>query len=76
MKPEILAVTFDVGGTLIEPWPSVGAIYAEVAAEHGLPGLSAGELTRRFGAAWRTRPDFGYTRAEWAALHPDWAAGN
>jgi hypothetical protein len=32
----IRAVTFDVGGTLIEPWPSVGRVYAEVAARHGV----------------------------------------
>jgi FMN phosphatase YigB (HAD superfamily) len=30
------AVTFDVGGTLIEPWPSVGHIYAEAASKLGL----------------------------------------
>ena len=30
----IQAVTFDVGGTLIRPWPSVGHVYAEVAARH------------------------------------------
>ena len=29
----IKAVTFDVGGTLINPWPSVGDVYVEVAAE-------------------------------------------
>jgi len=30
----IRAVTFDVGGTLIECCPSVGHIYAEVAGRH------------------------------------------
>ena len=32
----VKAVTFDVGGTLIEPWPSVGHAYAEVAQRHGV----------------------------------------
>jgi putative hydrolase of the HAD superfamily len=62
------AITFDVGGTLIEPWPSVGAVYAGVAAEHGLPGLAADELTRRFHRAWRARANFDYTRHAWAEL--------
>ena len=30
----IKAITFDVGGTLIEPWPSVGHAYAGVAARY------------------------------------------
>ena len=51
-KTRIHAVTFDVGGTLIEPWPSVGHVYAGVAAEHGVAGLCANALNRRFGAAW------------------------
>ena len=41
------AITLDVGGTLIEPWPSVGHIYAEVAARHGVQAEPE-ELTRRF----------------------------
>lgn len=68
LPPEIRAVTFDVGGTLIEPWPSVGHVYAAVAARHGVTGLSPEALTRRFGAAWQARKDFAYTRAEWADL--------
>lgn len=63
-----LAITFDVGGTLIEPWPSVGAVYAAVAAKHGHAGLDPDELTRRFSAAWRARPSFDYSRAEWTAV--------
>src|SRR5580700_10426449 len=43
----IRAVTFDVGGTLIEPWPSVGRVYAEVAARHGLE-VAAEDLDRQF----------------------------
>src|SRR5512135_919053 len=65
---EIRAVTFDVGGTLVEPWPSVGHVYAEIAARHGYPGIPAEELTRRFGVAWRQLKDFRHTREQWAAL--------
>ncbi len=65
---EIRAVTFDVGGTLIEPWPSVGHIYAETAAEHGWKGLSAKALNRQFVKAWQALKNFNYTRAEWAEL--------
>lgn len=64
----ILAVTFDVGGTLIEPWPSVGHIYAVVAAEFGMPGISPEELTRGFVEAWKARRDFDYSRAAWRDL--------
>src|SRR3954471_2264985 len=65
---EIKAVTFDVGGTLIEPWPSVGHVYAEVAANHELHSLSANELNTRFKAAWRARPDFRHSRNAWEEL--------
>ena len=64
----IRAVTFDVGGTLIQPWPSVGHVYAEVAALHGYRALDAEQLNRRFAAAWRQRTNFAYARADWAAL--------
>lgn len=64
----IKAVTFDVGGTLIQPWPSVGHVYAEVAARHGLKTFSAGQLNARFKAAWRSRKIFEHSRREWAEL--------
>src|SRR5205085_10179024 len=64
----IRAITFDVGGTLIEPWPSVGNIYAEVAGQSGSPGLSAALLDQRFSCAWRDLKDFRHTREQWAAL--------
>jgi putative hydrolase of the HAD superfamily len=67
-RPSIRAVTFDVGGTLIEPWPSVGHIYAEVAARCGAKGLSSALLNRRFIAAWRAAKHFGHSRADWSAL--------
>ncbi len=68
LSSNIRAVTFDVGGTLLEPWPSVGHVYAEMAARHGYPGIPAEELTRRFRVAWRGLKDFRHTREQWAAL--------
>src|ERR1035441_1965576 len=67
-RPSIQAVTFDVGGTLIEVWPSVGHVYAEVAARHGIKGLAAGALDHKFKAAWRAATNFNYSRSAWAAL--------
>lgn len=65
---DIQAVTFDVGGTLMKPWPSVGHVYAEVAARHGLKEVSPEVLNRRFAAAWRELKNFNHSREEWAAL--------
>ena len=62
------AVTFDVGGTLIQPWPSVGDVYAQVAAAHGHRGLSPQVLNRRFAAEWRALKNFQHTRSQWAEL--------
>lgn len=66
--PPFQAVTFDVGGTLLTPWPSVGSVYADVAAHHGYPGISPARLNQRFAAAWRRLKRFRYTRSAWAAL--------
>ncbi|MCX7723401.1 MAG: HAD-IA family hydrolase [Verrucomicrobiae bacterium] len=64
----IRAVSFDVGGTLIDPWPSVGHIYADVARKHGIRDVSPEELTRRFTQAWSARRKFEYTRQDWAEI--------
>ena len=64
----IRAVTFDVGGTLIEPWPSVGHVYARVAARHGFGQISPRLLSRRFVVAWNKFGDFRHTRRQWAEL--------
>ncbi|MCG3149239.1 MAG: Phosphoglycolate phosphatase [Verrucomicrobiae bacterium] len=48
----IRAVFFDIGGTLIRPWPSVGAVYARVGREFGLPATAAG-MEAAFRAAWK-----------------------
>jgi putative hydrolase of the HAD superfamily len=65
---QVRAVTFDVGGTLIKPSPSVGEIYAEVAARHGWKKVSAEALNRRFATAWKGLKNFNHSREEWAAL--------
>ena len=65
----VAAVSFDVGGTLIEPWPSVGAVYARVARQCGAGPVDPAALDARFAAVWRARsPDFPYTRKAWAEL--------
>jgi len=64
----IRAITFDVGGTLIEPWPSVGHVYAEVAARFGVNGLSPEELTQSFVRAWKAQTQFDYGRESWFAV--------
>jgi putative hydrolase of the HAD superfamily len=64
----IRAVTFDVGSTLIEAWPSVGAVYATVAAQHGCPLLDAGELERRFRDAFEATGRRANSRADWERI--------
>jgi putative hydrolase of the HAD superfamily len=64
----IQAVTFDVGGTLIEPYPSVGHVYAQVASEHGWNDLSPEVLNTRFRNAWSACSSFDYTHSAWAGL--------
>jgi putative hydrolase of the HAD superfamily len=64
----IRAVTFDVGGTLMAPWPSVGHVYARVATAH--IGFSADPqtITKQFAQAWRERGEFDYSREGWFDL--------
>lgn len=57
--PPVQAVTWDLVGTLVVPHPSVGEVYAEVAAAHGIE-RDARELEQAF-------PDaFARVRARWA----------
>lgn len=44
-------VYFDVGGTLIRPEPSVGAVYARAAAQHGLTA-TAEAIEAAFRSSW------------------------
>ena len=48
----IRAVFFDVGGTLIHPWPSVGAVYARVGEKFDIHA-SAEAMEQAFRSAWR-----------------------
>jgi putative hydrolase of the HAD superfamily len=68
MSAVIRAVSFDVGGTLIEPWPSVGDIYATVAREWGCAPSDPAALNAAFGAAWKKRASFNHARAGWREL--------
>jgi putative hydrolase of the HAD superfamily len=53
---------------LIQPWPSVGHVYAEVAARHGLPNIPVEALNRQFAAAWKNLGNFNYSRSDWYSL--------
>jgi putative hydrolase of the HAD superfamily len=69
MSPaSIKAVTFDVGGTLIIPWPSVGHIYSEVAAANGCPVVPPQLLNQRFANAWKAAAKFEHSPSEWSDL--------
>jgi putative hydrolase of the HAD superfamily len=63
----VRGITFDAGGTLLAPWPSVGDVYAEVARRHGV-NVEAADLTERFRKAWRGRGAFQYALKSWEQL--------
>ncbi len=50
-RAPVRALFFDVGGTLLHPWPSVGAIYASVARRHGMTVTVEG-MERAFRESW------------------------
>lgn len=60
------ALFFDVGGTLLRPWPSVGAIYASLANRHGMTA-TAENLQRAFRESWAAlkRPGLTVSRKDW-----------
>ena len=66
--PLIRAVTFDAGGTLLEPSPSVGVVYAQTARAAGFGSFLPNELDVRFQRAWAARGAFDYSRSSWALL--------
>ncbi|MCC6231536.1 MAG: HAD-IA family hydrolase [Verrucomicrobiales bacterium] len=63
--PEITAVTFDVGGTLIAPHPSVGALYARAAHARGHSHLDPAILDARFRTVWSELSASPQRREEW-----------
>ena len=68
IQEQISAVSFDVGGTLIEPFPSVGHVYVTVAEEYGAHHLKPEEINQQFSRAWQSKGDFNYSRSSWAEL--------
>jgi putative hydrolase of the HAD superfamily len=65
---DIKAVTFDVGNTLITTWPSVGHIYADIAARHGVDQLTPALVEERFRALWPGKGHLTETRGGWEQL--------
>ncbi len=65
---DIRAVSLDAAGTLIKPHPSVGHVYAEVAADWGLGRWEPALLEARFRSAWGVRGDFDFSRTSWIQL--------
>lgn len=65
-REQVRALFFDVGGTLLRPHPSVGAVYATVAARHGIT-TTANEMERAFRQSWTALkgPDLTVSRKEW-----------
>jgi putative hydrolase of the HAD superfamily len=68
LTSRLKAVTFDAAGTLLEPWPSVGAVYARVAEECGIGPVSPEELNRQFARAWKGKREFDYSRKAWRRI--------
>lgn len=64
----VRAVSFDVGGTLLEPWPSVGVVYAETLERVTRAKVEPELLSQRFHAAWKARGAFDYSRDAWRRL--------
>ena len=65
-RARVRAVFFDVGGTLIHPWPSVGDIYAAVANRHGL-SVTPQQMENAFRDSWAAlkRPGLTVSRKGW-----------
>lgn len=68
IPPAVRAISLDVGSTLIDPHPSVGHIYAEIAARHGHPNLSPDLLNDRFRDAFRNCPQPLHSASDWSGL--------
>ena len=64
----VRSLTFDVGGTLIRPWPSVGHVYASAARRYGYSNINPEILNRQFTAAWKAKTNFDHSRHAWLQL--------
>jgi putative hydrolase of the HAD superfamily len=62
----VRALFFDVGGTLVRPSPSVGAIYASVVNRHEMTATAEG-MERAFRESWTAlkRPGLTVSRKDW-----------
>jgi hypothetical protein len=69
----IRAVTFDVGGTLIKPWPSVGRVYA--GSRRGMGCRWRRKLLDAIRQAWAAKKDFSYSLSDWSKLVQQTFAG-
>ena len=73
MKRRWQVVSLDVGGTLIEPWPSVGQVYAGCAASVGFGPVDPAALNRRFAEEWKAAQirGFDYSLEAWGRIVAD-----
>jgi putative hydrolase of the HAD superfamily len=60
----VKAIFFDAGGTLIQPWPSVGQVYSDVGRQYGIDA-SAAEMERAFRQAWQRATPRRTSEKEW-----------
>ena len=65
--PELKAITLDLAGTLLFPYPSVGAIYAKCAMQHNV-SVSADTLEKNFHNAYAHTPKKLSPEAFWRAV--------
>ncbi len=65
-RVSVRALFFDVGGTLVQPRSSVGAIYASVANRHGMV-VTAEAMDRAFRESWAAlkQPGLTVSRKDW-----------
>ena len=64
MASTIKLLTVDAAGTLIRPWPSVGAVYAQTAREHGLQVEDQGIDSRFYQVLGQMQKDKSITGGE------------
>jgi REG-2-like HAD superfamily hydrolase len=62
----VRALFLDAGGTLLRPWPSVGAVYASVANRHGIV-VPVENMERAFRESWAAlkRPGLTVSSKDW-----------
>jgi putative hydrolase of the HAD superfamily len=74
-NPTLRAITLDVGWTFLHVRPSVGHVYAAVAAQWTGRRFDPALLNRRFQRAWRRQNHFDHSRAAWMAVVDETFAG-